>query len=169
MSTIASATALLLVSQPASAAPATPATSTALTPTRIINIATKKCLEVADWRIDDGTPIRQWDCTGGANQSWYIVDIYGVNRFTLANAFTHKCVDIPGENAYAGAALVQWECNYNANQRFWKYSASSTGPVYSFQWNRYAIEIGGFSSNNGAPAQLWDINGGTNQAWYAGD
>ncbi|MEU9048230.1 MULTISPECIES: RICIN domain-containing protein [unclassified Kitasatospora] len=34
------------------------------------NQATGKCLEVADWRTDDGAPVRQWTCHGGANQAW---------------------------------------------------------------------------------------------------
>ncbi|PBC70128.1 ricin-type beta-trefoil lectin protein [Streptomyces sp. TLI_235] len=29
-----------------------------------------KCLEIADWRVDNGAPARQWDCTNGANQTW---------------------------------------------------------------------------------------------------
>ncbi|MEU3505025.1 RICIN domain-containing protein [Streptomyces hundungensis] len=34
------------------------------------NAQSGKCLEIADWRTDNGAPARQWDCTGGANQMW---------------------------------------------------------------------------------------------------
>ncbi|AJF63889.1 RICIN domain-containing protein [Streptomyces vietnamensis] len=30
-----------------------------------------KCLEVADWRVDNGAPARLWDCTYQPNQKFY--------------------------------------------------------------------------------------------------
>ena len=31
-----------------------------------------KCLDVAGWSTDDGTGIIQWQCHGGANQTWLL-------------------------------------------------------------------------------------------------
>ncbi|MFJ5546484.1 RICIN domain-containing protein [Streptomyces sp. NPDC093225] len=136
-------------------------------PFRIINLGTQKCLEVADWSLLDGAAVRQWTCTGGKNQQWYVADIYGVNQWTLANANSGKCVDIPGGNVANGVQLIQWDCHYNDNQRFLR--RHGTGAEYQFFWNKYNIEIGGYSRANGAPAQLWQDNGGDNQTWYVGD
>ncbi|MFH9725139.1 RICIN domain-containing protein [Streptomyces sp. NPDC017254] len=143
-------------------------------PTRIINRASGKCLEVADWSLDNGAPVRQWDCTGGDNQRWWVVDPDGVNQFTLVNVHSGRCVDIPNGNVANGVQLIQWTCHYNfgeddINQRFYRLPGEGVGPVYYFAWSSFNIEIGGFSNANGAPAQLWKNNGGSNQRWYAGD
>ncbi|WP_353962706.1 RICIN domain-containing protein [Streptomyces sp. NBC_00572] len=37
---------------------------------KYVNVHSGKCLEVADWRTDNGDPVRQWDCTGQPNQQW---------------------------------------------------------------------------------------------------
>ncbi|WP_329950749.1 RICIN domain-containing protein, partial [Streptomyces sp. BE303] len=47
-----------------------PAGAADSTPFEINSAATGKCLEVSDWRRDAGAPVRQWTCTGGANQQW---------------------------------------------------------------------------------------------------
>ncbi|WP_406066194.1 RICIN domain-containing protein [Streptomyces sp. NBC_01077] len=39
------------------------------------NVHSGKCLEMADWRLDNGAPARQWDCHYGDNQLWYAADI----------------------------------------------------------------------------------------------
>ena len=44
--------------------------ASAATPHPLRNHNSGKCLEIADWRTDNGAPARQWDCTGGANQAW---------------------------------------------------------------------------------------------------
>ena len=55
--------ALCLASSPASAA-------ASVAPMMYVNVNSGKCLEVADWRTDNGAPVRQWDCTGQPNQQW---------------------------------------------------------------------------------------------------
>ncbi|MFB0632317.1 RICIN domain-containing protein [Streptomyces sp. AB3(2024)] len=65
-----------------------------------------------------------------------------------------------------GVQLVQWDCHYESNQRFRRTNVS--GPEFRFGWNNYNLEIGGYSGTNGAPAQLWQDNGGANQTWYVG-
>lgn len=139
-------------------------------PFRIINRASGKCLEVADWRLDDEAPIRQWDCHGGANQLWWFYDVHGSNQWAIANKNSGKCIDVPGSNAGNGVQLIQWTCHYEHNQRFMRWSAEGEGPVeYLTSFSPYTIEIGNFSDVIGAPAQLWRKNDGTNQRWYVGE
>ncbi|WP_128978614.1 RICIN domain-containing protein [Streptomyces roseicoloratus] len=35
-----------------------------------MNLNSGMCLEIADWRTDNGAPARLWDCHYGANQQW---------------------------------------------------------------------------------------------------
>ncbi|MEV6205783.1 RICIN domain-containing protein [Kitasatospora sp. NPDC051914] len=137
-------------------------------PFTIANPGTGKCLEVADWSDLNGAAIRQWDCHGGLNQLWYIVDVNLTGYSTLVNASSHKCVDIPGGNVGNGVQLIQWDCHYESNQRWAMLYPHGDGPDREFAWGSYRMEIGGYSRANGAPAQLWARNGGENQQWGVG-
>jgi hypothetical protein len=43
----------------------------------LVNPNANKCLDVRDWRTDNGAPLQIWDCTGGANQKWHLTDSNG--------------------------------------------------------------------------------------------
>jgi len=43
----------------------------------IVLSGTTKCLDNTDGKTDNGNPAQIWDCTGGKNQKWSIVDASG--------------------------------------------------------------------------------------------
>ncbi|MFH8221996.1 RICIN domain-containing protein [Streptomyces sp. NPDC018057] len=103
---------------------ASPASAGVLPPTpadaiRIANYNSGKCLEIADWRTDNGAPARQWDCTGGNNQLWYVTDSSGIGT-TLVNKNSGKCLEIADWRTDDGAPARQWDCTGNRNQE-WNY------------------------------------------------
>ncbi|MGK4585872.1 RICIN domain-containing protein [Kitasatospora sp. HPMI-4] len=137
-------------------------------PYRLINLGTHKCLEVADWSTNSGAAVRQWDCTGGRNQQWYLNDLYSPSFPALVNLNSSKCVDRPGGAQDNGVQLIQWDCHWGSNQQWHLAYPDGVGPVTEFASGSYSMEIGGYSGANGAPAQLWRANGGDNQKWYVG-
>ncbi|MBI2390119.1 MAG: RICIN domain-containing protein [Deltaproteobacteria bacterium] len=45
----------------------------------IVSLASSKCLDVTDFRKDDGAPLQQWSCSGNDNQSWKLRDATGTS------------------------------------------------------------------------------------------
>jgi beta-glucanase (GH16 family) len=37
----------------------------------LVNVWADKCVDVADWRPEDGAPLQLWDCAGSVNQKWW--------------------------------------------------------------------------------------------------
>ncbi|MEV6973779.1 RICIN domain-containing protein [Kitasatospora sp. NPDC093806] len=131
--------------------------------TTFVNILSGKCLEVGGWRTDDGAPVNQWACTGGANQKW---------RFTdgqLINVNSGKCLDVPGWDTTPGIQLTQWECNGGDNQRWSAGVMGVSGMRRIFDKHTLLVlDAAGASKEDGAPVIQWTRNSGANQAWGPG-
>ncbi|WP_073813477.1 RICIN domain-containing protein [Kitasatospora sp. CB01950] len=149
-------------------APASAAQPTSLgTYVRFINKNSGKCLEIADWRKDNGAPARQWDCTGGANQLWEeIGDVgdHGIRYYRNVNS--QQCLEIGGLNASNGATANQWPCNWGGNQ-IWldRTNKLQADAAYWPAAVGKCLEIADWRTDNGAPARLWDCTNGANQGW----
>ncbi|MFB7665854.1 RICIN domain-containing protein [Kitasatospora sp. NPDC056138] len=129
----------------------------------IRNMNSGKCLEVADWSQSWGAQVRQWDCTGGANQKW--VKVYDTSGgMYYRNVNSGACLEIAGAHSdYNGAPADQWQCNYGSNQQWLD---ASSGIIPSMIGYKKCLEIGGWSMDNGAPADIWDCgNNQANQRW----
>ncbi|MEV6973777.1 RICIN domain-containing protein [Kitasatospora sp. NPDC093806] len=133
-------------------------------PFELRNQATGKCLEVADWRTDGGAPIRQWTCTGGANQLWR-ADSNGL----LFNLNSGMCLDVPGGSTVWGTQVIQWPCRTRPTSvnQMWNVpgiSSPSTGQLGS--WLSLLLDVAGSSPDDGTPIITWGSNGGANQIWH---
>ena len=129
------------------------------------NVHSGKCLEVADWRTDNGAPVRQWDCTGGANQVWnFVSGIPGA----FVNVHSGKCLEVADWRTDNGAPVRQWDCTRGMNQSWsWERNSPSAGWRITNNHSGLALEVGGWATNNGATADQWASTGGDNQKWVA--
>ncbi|WP_406202619.1 RICIN domain-containing protein [Kitasatospora sp. NBC_01560] len=121
----------------------------------VVNAHSGKCLEIADWRTDNGAPARQWDCTGGANQMWDFRPLEG--GVALVNRASGKCLEIADWSHDDGAPARQWDCHGGWNQH-WNYSGGigSRNDLGLVNLNSAALlEIADWSTDNGAPARQW--------------
>ncbi|WP_328940406.1 RICIN domain-containing protein [Streptomyces sp. NBC_00250] len=83
---------------------------------KYVNAYSGKCLEVADWRTDNGAPVRQWDCTGQPNQRWMVrVSTHGV---VVVNKHSGKCLEVADWRTDNGAPVRQWDCTGQPNQQW---------------------------------------------------
>ncbi|MEV7597730.1 RICIN domain-containing protein [Kitasatospora sp. NPDC089797] len=144
----------------AAALPATPAAAYSggfRTPSSstLVNANSGKCLEIADWRTDNGAPARQWDCTGGANQRWDYRHANGI--MMLVNDYSGKCLEIADWRTDDGAPARQWDCTGGWNQG-WLYSGQigSNKELGLSNLNSAALlEIADWRTDDGAPARQW--------------
>ncbi|WP_017239922.1 RICIN domain-containing protein [Streptomyces sp. SS] len=131
------------------------------------NAWSDQCLEVADWRMDDGAPVRQWPCHGGRNQQWRFIEMAN-GHTAIQNRNSNKCIDAPGGNYGNGTQLIQWDCHLRYNQQ-WLVMYSSEDPQKEISFwappNNQVIEIGAWSRTYGAAAGMWSSNDGLNQKW----
>ncbi|MFB6889092.1 RICIN domain-containing protein [Kitasatospora sp. NPDC056327] len=153
----------LAVTAPAAhARPTAPAASGPLF--SIANYGSEKCLEVTDWSTGNGATVRQWTCTGGANQQWY-----WTTGNELVNAHSGKCLDIPFASTEPGTQAVQWTCNGGTNQK-WTDEAVST---FTNRWvnvnSNLVLDVAFGSLADGAPVIQWTRNAGPNQVWFPAD
>ncbi|MET9399244.1 RICIN domain-containing protein [Kitasatospora sp. NPDC002965] len=125
------------------------------------NLAVGKCLEVADWRTDDGAPVRTWTCTGGDNQKWYWTD-----RDELVNVHSGKCLEIPGYSTTWGTQGGQWSCNRGRNQTWSDANRLHSGSRTIVNLNSgLNLDVSGSDPADGTPVIQWGPTGGYNQVW----
>ncbi|MFB7948157.1 RICIN domain-containing protein [Kitasatospora phosalacinea] len=74
-----------------------------------------KCLEVADWSTANGAAVRQWQCTGGANQDWTPTGS-DLSNLKLKNRYSGKCLVVQG--LADGAVGFQYDCG-NFTDQYW--------------------------------------------------
>ncbi|MFB7473301.1 RICIN domain-containing protein [Kitasatospora sp. NPDC056184] len=119
-----------------------------------------KCLEIADWRTDDGAPLRQWSCTGGDNQKW---------RFnadgTVVNVHSGKCLEVPGWSRQHGVQAGQWGCHGGANQQWEGFNAMPelNSRVIGNLYASGVLDVAGASTDDGAPVIMWSPGTGNHQ------
>ncbi|MFE6052927.1 RICIN domain-containing protein [Kitasatospora sp. NPDC056446] len=119
-----------------------------------------KCLEVADWRTDDGAPVRQWSCTGGANQKWTFTNGVAVNQAS------GKCLAVVDASTVRGAFIEQRGCDGSNNQIWGKVNVGADGYLSIHNVNSsYFLDVSGWNPNDGAAVDQWDPNLGANQRW----
>ncbi|MFH8254198.1 RICIN domain-containing protein [Streptomyces roseolus] len=155
----------------AAAAALTSAPAFADQASHIVNMNSNKCLEVADWSMNDGAAVRQWSCGNfQANQMWYEVP-YGDGSVQIVNQNSGKCLEIADWSMSNGAVARQWTCTGGKNQRWFGHWFPNSGKYFVNLNSGKALEIADWSRNNGAIARQWeagwDSNGDLqkNQAW----
>ncbi|MGW7099714.1 RICIN domain-containing protein [Streptomyces sp. NPDC054883] len=72
----------------------------------IINQNSGKCLEVADWSQANGATVRQWTCSGGANQKWF--PAFNATGKVYMNKNSGKLLEIADWSQSNGALARQW-------------------------------------------------------------
>ncbi|MFG2911350.1 RICIN domain-containing protein [Kitasatospora sp. NPDC048298] len=121
------------------------------------------CLEVADWRTDNGAPVRIWTCTGGDNQKWT------QTAQGWINLHSGKCLEIAAFSKVPGTQASQWSCNGGRNQQWSDPPASHPGtPRRIVNANSgQVLDVSGGVIDNGTPVIQWQyLSGAYNQYWH---
>ena len=127
-----------------------------------------KCLAVAAAGGASGSPVIQWQCTGGAEQKWVLTP--STLGFQLKPTHAPSmCLTVAGSSSSSGAALDQESCGAGPNQE-WRFVYDQDGH-YSLrpaQVTGQCLDVVGASHSDGAGVNQYDCNGYANQMWKLG-
>lgn len=118
-----------------------------------------KCMDVGGWSTENGGNVVQWDCHGGANQIFRVLDA-GDGYWMLQNVHSGKCLNVSGWGTNAGANIHQWDCHGGDNQRI---KAASIGGAYHMAFRHSGLCIDVNNPNNGANIYQYSCHDGANQ------
>ena len=127
-----------------------------------------RVLEVANYNPDPGAAIQLWDYAGAEWQQWAFVPV-GVDTYRICNRFTGNAIDLCLNGTVDGTWLHQWTPNTGRSQQ-WKVEFTDDGFVRfrSVLADKY-LDLYQAFSGNGARAQIWSDNEGSNQRWVLKD
>jgi hypothetical protein len=80
----------------------------------LVNVASRKCLDISDKSTDDKAKAQTWSCNKGTNQQWRIQPATGGTLLVSANG--GKCLDAPEGQAAPGTRVQQFTCHGRSNQ-----------------------------------------------------
>jgi hypothetical protein len=128
---------------------------------QLVNRASGLCLDIQGARMQPGTAVQQWNCSGGAWQRWTYDPDTGLIRSQQDPRF---CLDNGGsfEND-SGKGMLIWTCVGNAHQRF---TLDADRGVVSLRSDPSRV-LDGFGTSPGSAAITWTDWGGANQRWNA--
>jgi hypothetical protein len=96
---------------------------------QIINLQSRKCMEVRNANTTPGTVVDQFNCGSGSidsisNQLWVgrHQNSHNANYllpYSAVRLGVSMCLDVTGANNDDGVQLEQWTCNNGENQQFW--------------------------------------------------
>lgn len=144
----------------------------------LINVGSGKVLDVTGGQGTSGTNVQQYEANGTLAQKWRIVRNSG-DSVTISSALDESTVlDIDGASSSDGANVQVWEENGTKAQSFQFLpiypSISPDGQVnladgvyriLSAVNTNYAVDVTGWSKEDGARIQLWGSTGADNQAF----
>lgn len=83
----------------------------------IVNLNSNLCMDVLNASLDNGASVIQYNCHGGGNEKWDIVD-KGGGWHEIKNKLSGLCLDVPYGSHAALVQLWQYTCNSSPAQRF---------------------------------------------------
>jgi len=122
-----------------------------------------RCLDVYGWSTENGADIVQWDCHGGNNQRWRLLD-GGEGYWMLQSVHSGKCLDIRGISYDQGAIAHQWDCVDGDNQKVRPNNLFDN--VYQFGFKHSSLCLDVQNANNGSKVYQWGCHGNDNQRFY---
>ena len=96
---------------------------------QVINLASRKCMELRQVSTTAGTQVDQYTCLGGSiddisNQLWEINPVpgstidYDLVPWTAGRTAQPTCLDVRGGDNSNGVMVEEWTCNGGTNQQF---------------------------------------------------
>ncbi|MEO6088772.1 MAG: family 43 glycosylhydrolase [Umezawaea sp.] len=146
---------------------AAPSGETAATPTsfQLVNRNSGKCLDLDGGSTADGANVRQWTCTGAANQKWRIED-QADDTSRLVNVASGKVLDVADCASADGADLRQWSWLNNTCQRFrLVYTATGGWVRLVNQATGKVADVANCGTADGTDVRQWTWLGNNCQQW----
>jgi len=118
------------------------------------NRSSGKCVDVSGWSSSNNTNVQQWDCHGGENQQFELVDV-GSGYYNLRARHSGKCLRAVNGN------IVQYDCNNGWwSEMFERISAGSGYYIVRSRNTGSCLRVENSSGSNGASIVLSPCNTG---------
>lgn len=129
---------------------------------KIVNVATGKILDVANFSYSDNAKVQQYTYGGGNNQKWQIASL-GSGYFKVAARHSGKVLAC--HETATGSQVYQYTY-YTGGAKDWKIECQSNGFYkITHRLSGKVLDVSGSSTANSAKIQIWDWHGGNNQLW----
>jgi len=122
-----------------------------------------RCLDVQSWSKQNDAPITQWDCHGGANQRFRLLDAGG-GYWYVQSVHSGKCLDVRRASPEQGAAILQWDCHGGDNQKLKRENLGGNLYQFTFKHSGNCMDVN--NSKNGSPVYQYGCHSGKNQRFY---
>jgi len=129
-----------------------------------------RCMDVFGAQTGDNVDLIQWNCHGGANQSFVFNPVAGTSdTYTISTFSAGKCAGVLGASTADGARVVQAGCTGATSQRFRLVAVTVSGTDRTF--NLQAVHSGkcvaasGGSTANGAQLVQLPCSTATARVW----
>lgn len=131
---------------------------------QFVNQHSNMCLDVSRASTSRGANIIQWQCHGGDNQNWRLVDVGG-GYYNIVAQHSGMCLDVARASLSAGTGVIQWQCHRGGNQK-WRL-VDVGGGYYNIvaQHSNMCLDVARASTSSGANVIQWRCHGGGNQKW----
>jgi hypothetical protein len=132
-----------------------------------------KCFDMKDRGTTDGTPLQQWDCTYGGEQTF--LELGPWNNFLLQNQNSGKCLRPSNGWTIGGIAIEQVTCNLNDASQYWRAydpnidwsGANSTGAKWMINnLSNKCVDDTSWSTSNGNLITQNDCVFGWREYWF---
>jgi glucose/arabinose dehydrogenase len=123
-----------------------------------------KCLDVSGGSTAAGALIHQWDCYGGSNQQWQVIDVGGGYSKIVAR-HSGRVADVQGGGYDNGTPVWQWDENGTPAQQWQLVDVGSGYVKIVARHSGKVMDVSGGSYDNGAQVHQWDYVGIPNQQW----
>jgi endonuclease/exonuclease/phosphatase family metal-dependent hydrolase len=125
--------------------------------TALVNRSSGLCLDIWEARLEPGSRVAQWHCSGADWQRWHHDPHSGLIR---SRAHSGLCLDNGGHFG-DGADMMVWTCTGSANQRF---DVDASAGVVRVRTNPAQV-LDGVGAAPGDDVVTWTDWGGANQRW----
>ena len=122
------------------------------------------CLDVGNNSTDDGAPLQQWTCHGGANQQWSL-QLSDDGSYLMVAASSGKAADVTDWSLSDGAPVQQWTVHGGGNQQWVLHPVGEGYYTITARHSGLALDVRDVSRAAGARVQQWALHGGENQQW----
>lgn len=131
---------------------------------KIVNIRSRKCLEVSQLSRRDGANVEQFEDNGKPNLEWMVIPL-GSRMFKIVNVHSGKCLEVAGGSMANGANVQQYADNGTSAQKW--YVVHVRGETYKVVnvRNGRCLDVQNGSMANSANVQVYDDNGTFAQQW----
>ena len=124
------------------------------------DLRNNRCLDVLDWRTDNGAPLIMWDCHGGNNQRW----TYGSDK-TLKGTHSQKCLEMNDYYSQGFKYVSMQPCNPGNPRQKW--TSNNNRQFINDGDQNMALNVLGMNPDNRAGVTVLDkTQNADNQHWY---